>query len=62
LFCQFSKISTIPGLFDRAKKKFLGDKEPECSGESSQAIVAKASSLYDVDYWQHQDLGKQRYK
>lgn len=47
------------GLFDKAKKKFLGDKEREFSGEPSQVAVAKATSLYDVDYWQPQDTGIQ---
>lgn len=45
------------GLFDRAKKKFLGDKDPEFSSESSHVVISKASSLFDVDYWQPQDTG-----
>lgn len=49
------------GLFDRAKKKFLGDKEgedvSETSKQSSSVSLSQSTSLYDVDYWQPQEIG-----
>lgn len=57
-FVFFHVTFVVVGLFDRAKKKFLGDKESELGTEvASSSVVAKASSLYDVDYWQPQDPG-----
>ncbi|XP_053377139.1 rabenosyn-5-like [Mercenaria mercenaria] len=57
-------LNQLRGLFDRAKKKFLGDKEGEYVSDTSKAstsiAVTQATSLYDVDYWQQQELGKTR--
>lgn len=63
---MFYKLIFITlGLFDKAKKKFLGDKEVEVAVESGQSgtnsILTKSTSLYDVDYWQPQDIGRQHW-
>ncbi|XP_052782035.1 rabenosyn-5-like [Mya arenaria] len=57
-------LNQLRGLFDRAKKKILGEKEREASFDNSQqgssTIVTKSTSLFDVDYWQPQDVGVTR--
>lgn len=56
-------LNQLRNLFDRAKKKFLGDKDVETVPENSKAVnssEARACSLYDVDYWQVQDVGVTR--
>ncbi|XP_052286156.1 rabenosyn-5-like isoform X14 [Dreissena polymorpha] len=54
-------LNQLRGLFDKAKKKFLGDKEVEVAVESghlgSNSVLTKSTNLYNVDYWQPQDIG-----
>lgn len=54
-------LNQLRGLFDRAKKKFLGDKDVEefadTSKSSSSALLTQPTSLFDVDYWQPQEIG-----
>ena len=51
----------ISGLFDRAKRKFLGDKEEDVGSDglrsSSAGVTSQSYRLFDVDYWQTQDIG-----
>ncbi|KAL4226333.1 Rabenosyn-5 [Mactra antiquata] len=53
-------LNQLRGLFDRAKRKFLGDKE-EVYVQDAQKVtsdtISQSTSLYDVDYWQHQETG-----
>lgn len=54
-------LNQLRGLFDKAKKKFLGNKDEDdvqdVSRPSTSISLTQASSLFDVDYWQHQDVG-----
>ena len=51
------------GLFDKAKKKILGDRDDsddlEQSSKSSSSVAPQSTSLYDVDYWAPQEIGEE---
>ena len=50
------------GLFDKAKKKILGDRDngddAEQSSKASSSVTPQSTSLYDVDYWAPQEIGE----
>lgn len=51
----------LRGLFDKAKKKILGDRDDDeyddQSSKSSSIMPTQSTSLYDVDYWAAQEIG-----
>lgn len=50
----------LRGLFDKAKKKILGDRDDDYDDQpskSSSIMPTQSTSLYDVDYWAAQEIG-----
>ena len=54
--------SIVSGLFDKAKKKILGDRDDaddvDSPSKASTQVTPQATSLYDVDYWGAQEIGE----
>ena len=59
---SYLRHSILSGLFDKAKKKILGDRDDaddvDSPSKASTQVTPQATSLYDVDYWGAQEIGE----
>ena len=59
--CQLNFLLFSSGLFDKAKKKILGDRDDaddlDQSSKGSGLVTPQVTSLFDVDYWAPQEIG-----